>query len=303
MNGKGNQFVSLSALEKKVDEDLQTKWLSMHFGNSEASMAYTDALRDRFIARYFIHMFSGNQVLRVAMTQQQQELQDRATFLFACSQKLASISTACQMHLEKVHEYFKKHGMQTKITADLRKHLGNVMDTIHLPSQYLREYTKPVELLTDSDRDQVTKEYVSVFTQQKKLREAAKVVIPRVFVPHSIEKEIKVVVNAGTQRKGDVAPDAPRTQQQEKMQKRLERVKKEAVKKILEAAFPMHKVPFKSKDECLSKATKKPYYISKQDLVKLIDEDPELKSFFKKGYKTLTKEKICSKIFDDDANL
>ena len=71
------------------------------------------------------------------------------------------------------------------------------------------------------------------------------------------------------------------------------------VKKILMDSFPFNKLPVKvtSKDECVTRSTKKPYYISLDDLRNAIAADDELKSIFGPGFKTMSKDKLCDVIF------
>lgn len=50
---------------------------------------------------------------------------------------------------------------------------------------------------------------------------------------------------------------------------------------------------FKSKAECVSKAKSKAFYMSKEEIIKLIDSTPELKAIVPENYKTLNKEQLC----------
>lgn len=71
------------------------------------------------------------------------------------------------------------------------------------------------------------------------------------------------------------------------------------VERILKTSFPFNKLPVKmvSKEECMTRSTKKPYYISLEDLRKAIEADDELKQIFGPGYKKMTKDKLCDVIF------
>lgn len=65
--------------------------------------------------------------------------------------------------------------------------------------------------------------------------------------------------------------------------------------------FILKKLPFNIYDECVSKQRSKKYYISKENLVKMVSESIELQSLFKnkkKDYKKLNKEEICKEIFN-----
>lgn len=81
-----------------------------------------------------------------------------------------------------------------------------------------------------------------------------------------------------------------------KRKKRLHKLKDRTLKQVLQAVFPLHKVPFETIEQCKSKSRKEKYYISRVDLIKLIDNDPDLKKLFK-SYKSKTKEQLCSEIF------
>jgi len=58
------------------------------------------------------------------------------------------------------------------------------------------------------------------------------------------------------------------------------------------------RLPFKDRKECLSRATSAKYYISKKDLISAITENPKLISKVGTNYKTMTKDQICSKLFE-----
>jgi hypothetical protein len=55
---------------------------------------------------------------------------------------------------------------------------------------------------------------------------------------------------------------------------------------------------FKDKEECHSKARSKEYFMTKNEVIQVIDENPHLKKLMPSNYKSLTKEKLCTFIFD-----
>jgi hypothetical protein len=61
--------------------------------------------------------------------------------------------------------------------------------------------------------------------------------------------------------------------------------------------FPLGELPFKTKDQCESRDTKQKYYISKADLVKLIQSKAEMKEWMPPGFAKLKKGDICQEIF------
>jgi hypothetical protein len=53
------------------------------------------------------------------------------------------------------------------------------------------------------------------------------------------------------------------------------------------------KFKFVSKDECVSKAKSKSYYMSKEEILKVIEDNPEIKQSMPKNYKSLNKDQLC----------
>lgn len=78
--------------------------------------------------------------------------------------------------------------------------------------------------------------------------------------------------------------------------KRKNKIKEKVINDML-LDFPFNLFKFKTMSECQSKETSKPYYISKKDMLQVIEDNHELKVKFPKGYKALKKEKICEVIF------
>ena len=72
-----------------------------------------------------------------------------------------------------------------------------------------------------------------------------------------------------------------------------------SVVKNMLTSFPFNKLPvqIRSKEECMSRSTTKPYYISKEKLVQVIDEDNDLREIFGPNYKKKTKDELCSVMF------
>lgn len=71
----------------------------------------------------------------------------------------------------------------------------------------------------------------------------------------------------------------------------------EEVFKIMTKDFPLKKFKFKSHSECKTSDSKKIFYVSKDDIIKMIATDPELQKFFPKNFKSMTKKAICDSIF------
>jgi hypothetical protein len=64
------------------------------------------------------------------------------------------------------------------------------------------------------------------------------------------------------------------------------------VKHILLSSFP-----FKSRDECVSKKRLAEYYMTKEDIVKVISQSAEMRASVPSNYKSLKKEELCDALF------
>lgn len=67
---------------------------------------------------------------------------------------------------------------------------------------------------------------------------------------------------------------------------------KKNVKDLIKSTFA-----FKTSDECMSKKRSQPYYETKDTIVEKISNSEELKNLMPGNYKSLTKEKICDRLF------
>ena len=54
----------------------------------------------------------------------------------------------------------------------------------------------------------------------------------------------------------------------------------------------------KTLEECASQKRSQPYYMKKDDILKTIDETPEIKQVMPANYKSLNKEELCKQLFD-----
>ena len=54
--------------------------------------------------------------------------------------------------------------------------------------------------------------------------------------------------------------------------------------------------PFKTKSECESSKRSKLYYMSREDIMKKIDNDNELKTKVGNNYRKLSKDELCNKL-------
>jgi hypothetical protein len=67
---------------------------------------------------------------------------------------------------------------------------------------------------------------------------------------------------------------------------------KTKVKDLISQVFP-----FKNKKECLSKKKSEPYYLSKEQIINKIKQQPDIESSMPSKYSTMTKEKLCEQLF------
>lgn len=78
--------------------------------------------------------------------------------------------------------------------------------------------------------------------------------------------------------------------------KREQKIKEKIIEKML-STFPLNRFNFRIHEDCTSKQTSSPYYISRDDLIRTIENDPDLKEFFPKNFKKLKKEELCNIVF------
>lgn len=69
---------------------------------------------------------------------------------------------------------------------------------------------------------------------------------------------------------------------------------KENIKDMLKRIYR-----FKDKTECKSKQRSKPYFTTKEEIIKEIDANPEIKKIVPKNYKSLSKEALCDSLIQD----
>lgn len=90
----------------------------------------------------------------------------------------------------------------------------------------------------------------------------------------------------------DLPVDAPVGKKKPRAKAKLTDVQKEEIKdNIKDLLKRVYK--FKTKEECLSKKRSEPFYTSKEDILKEIDANENLKKLMPSNYKSLSKEKLC----------
>ena len=90
----------------------------------------------------------------------------------------------------------------------------------------------------------------------------------------------------------------------EKPIKKVKRVtlEKKEVEQILQMNKNVLKRVFKfsNLEECNTSKRSQPYYMSKADIVKAIDENPDIKALVPKKYKSMKKEELCQTFFSPE---
>jgi hypothetical protein len=74
-------------------------------------------------------------------------------------------------------------------------------------------------------------------------------------------------------------------------------VKDNAKRTMLERLRKDMNFPFNDKDQCATKETSKAYYLSKTQLLEIINRNKELQTYLPKKYKTLNKKDLCDALF------
>ncbi len=75
-------------------------------------------------------------------------------------------------------------------------------------------------------------------------------------------------------------------------------LKQDEVKELIQINKDiLKKFKFKTVEECQSSKRSQPYYMSKENILKTIDENPDIKSLMPSKYKTMKKEDLCDNIF------
>jgi hypothetical protein len=80
--------------------------------------------------------------------------------------------------------------------------------------------------------------------------------------------------------------------------KKIEQVKDKVFKTIIDNSYPLNLFNFRNDGDCGATFNRnKSYTISKDDFIKIVDSNPDLKSRFPKGFKSLNKKELCQLLF------
>lgn len=107
------------------------------------------------------------------------------------------------------------------------------------------------------------------------------------------EKE-KVKINKKVLKKKEITKTkTTKTKKGKEEEQNRQKIVKEKVKKQLLNSWPLNLFKFKSNTECKSSKRSASYFVSKSDLIDIIQKDAELSKIFPKNYKSKSKEKLC----------
>jgi hypothetical protein len=131
--------------------------------------------------------------------------------------------------------------------------------------------------------------YIKHYNRKYKIAEDISIEGKKPFIDFYIKVLPKKVVNNKLKKNEEIKED---TFDEGYVKKRLSPIQKDKIKNNIKDLI-RQKFKFRNKEECLSKAKTKPWFMSKEDLIKVIEENPEIKITLPKNYKSLKKEEIC----------
>ena len=94
--------------------------------------------------------------------------------------------------------------------------------------------------------------------------------------------------------KKKIVPPPPKVPSPKPLSPKEKKEVVESIKDLLKQSFQ-----FQTHQECTSKARTKPFFVSKDDILKIIEENEKLKKLMPANYKKLTKDQLCEIFFKD----
>lgn len=165
--------------------------------------------------------------------------------------------------------------------------------------------SRDVAILIERHKIDLTAKHIGGIIQHKKAQlelyasgslheQEAKAYIPYI----ELDAEVLQIIN----------DDAPKTNLKKPAKKPARRVnidhnaiKESAKRQILANLAEKYNFPFRTIEECKSRAATAPYYISKKDLLEMIKSSPDIKAQMPKNYSKLDKEGLCGAFFTKEA--
>lgn len=137
---------------------------------------------------------------------------------------------------------------------------------------------------------EVAKKIVESMKQKQKLLKELSQVSQKDFEEYTVDSNTHIVDKIDVQQTPSPSPLKKQTNTLSTEQKTKI---KSNIKNVLKNVFR-----FKDKEQCLSKARSKEYFMTKDDIIKTINENPDLKKLMPTNFKNLSKEQLCTFIFD-----
>lgn len=189
-------------------------------------------------------------------------------------------------NIEADMETLKQYYIQVNIRdpSTLVEDLNTVLD------KESNSYEKLQEALDMSDYMNNTElaSYIKQYNKKYKLAQDIELEGQRPYIDFYIKRLPKVVKTSPKKLSTDVVEDV----ESPNNKKKLSPIQKDKIKSNIKELLKQ-KFKFRSKEECVSKAKTKPWFMSKEELIKVIEDNPEIKITMPKNYKGLKKEEIC----------
>lgn len=160
--------------------------------------------------------------------------------------------------------------------------LNNVLD------KEAHSYEKLQEDIETYLNNTELKSYIKYFNKKYKLAQDIELEGQRPYINFYI-KQLPKVVKLSPKK---VDQDLEEEVEPNNNKKKLSPIQKDKIKSNIKELLAQ-KFKFKNMTECVSKAKTKPWFMSKEELIKTIEDNPEIKITMPKNYKSLKKEEIC----------
>lgn len=145
--------------------------------------------------------------------------------------------------------------------------------------------SKSPELLKGEYENLVFK--LHVIDEEKDILEVYKTKVYNPEIDYYIYKQPSLVTNKVT---------SPSEVPKIKIKNKIKNLTAEQKEKVIQNTIKLILKP-KNKEECVSKAKSKPFFMSLKEILVYIEQHPDIKNSLPKNYKSLTKEQLCDAIY------
>lgn len=206
-----------------------------------------------------------------------------------------------QLFQENIRAIEKELDIEQRSLSKLRKkRTDKFHDTVNIQDSLVRNESMAAYVKGANKYGQDVREKLQKYKDLRKF----------LFTTHTLVVKSPVIKKSGVLKgKQETKEDTRLTQMDERMKtllkqqaskKKMKPVSPESDKQadIIKAAFKesLKKMVFKTMEECESSKRTKPYYMSKENILKILNDDPRFKKMASKLSK-LPKKEICEKIF------